>query len=107
MIPEQSPLDIYLDAGITALMMYGEQGKKKQSEAIWADSFCQFIENFDKQDMTSCKAGKKLCSSFFKEFLHSFLDHHDALHILPGLNLDVGAFPYSHKAGYPVADNYS
>ena len=51
MIPEQSPLDIYLDAGTTALMMYGEQGKKKQSEAIWADSFCQFIENFDKQDM--------------------------------------------------------
>ena len=51
MIPEQSPLDIYLEEGITAVMMYGEQGKKKQSEAIWADSFCRFIENFDKQDM--------------------------------------------------------
>ena len=52
MIPEPSPLDIYLDAGITALMMYGEKGKKPQSASIWADSFCRFVEYFEKQGLT-------------------------------------------------------
>ena len=52
MIPEASPLDIYLDAGITALMMYGEKGKKAQSASIWADSFCRFVEDFEKKELT-------------------------------------------------------
>ena len=52
MIPAASPLDIYLDAGMTALMLYGEKGKKPQSASIWADSFCRFVEEFDKQELT-------------------------------------------------------
>ena len=51
MIPEPSPLDIYLDAGISALMMYGKEGKKHQSAAIWAESFCRFIEEFEKKEV--------------------------------------------------------
>ena len=52
MIPEPSPLDIYLDAGITALMMYGEKREKPQYASIWADSFCRFVEYFEKQELT-------------------------------------------------------
>ncbi len=52
MIPEPSPLDIYLDAEITSLMMYGESGKKNQSAAIWAESFIQFMDEFDKQELS-------------------------------------------------------
>ena len=50
MIPDSSPLDIYLDAGITALMMYGKPGKTNQSAVIWAESFLRFVEAFDKLD---------------------------------------------------------
>ena len=50
MIPEHSPLDIYLEEGITSIMMYGEQGKKNQSATIWADSFVRFVADFDKQE---------------------------------------------------------
>ncbi|MBQ3647880.1 MAG: hypothetical protein II958_03490 [Spirochaetia bacterium] len=52
MIPESSPLDIYLDAGITALMMYNENSTKEQSASIWVSSFCHFVEDFEKQDLT-------------------------------------------------------
>ena len=52
MIPDPSPLDIYLDAGVTALMMYGKQGEKNQSAAIWAESFCRFVEDFEKRELT-------------------------------------------------------
>lgn len=52
MIPESSPLDIYLDAGITSLMMYGEKGEKVRSASIWADSFYRFVEDFEKRDLT-------------------------------------------------------
>ena len=52
MIPDPSPLDIYLDADVTALMMYGNKGEKPQSASIWADSFCRFIEDFEKQELT-------------------------------------------------------
>ena len=52
MIPDPSPLDIYLDAGVTALMMYGTKGEKAQSASIWADSFCRFVEDFEKQGLT-------------------------------------------------------
>ena len=51
MIPDPSPLDIYLDAGVTSLMMYGKKGEKPQSASIWADSFCRFIEDFEKQEL--------------------------------------------------------
>lgn len=53
MIPEPSPLDIFLDAGITSIMMYGNKGEKPQSASIWADSFCRFAEDFEKQDLTN------------------------------------------------------
>ena len=55
MIPDPSPLDIYLDAGVTALMMYGSKGEKAQSASIWADSFCRFVEDFEKQGLTHRK----------------------------------------------------
>jgi hypothetical protein len=51
MIPPSSPLDIYLDAGITSLMMYGEKGKKNQPASIWASSFCRFMDEFEKQEL--------------------------------------------------------
>lgn len=52
MIPEPSPLDIYLEAGVTALMMYGDKGDKAQSASIWADSFCRFMEYFEQQGLS-------------------------------------------------------
>ena len=52
MIPESSPLDIYLDAGITALMFYGEKEEKPKYASIWADSFCRFVEYFEKNGLT-------------------------------------------------------
>lgn len=52
MIPEPSPLDIYLDAGITSLMMYGNTGKMPQNSAIWAESYIRFVEEFEKLDFS-------------------------------------------------------
>ncbi len=52
MIPEPSPLDIYLEAGMSALMMYGKpSAKKNQSASIWASAFCHFVEEFEKQNL--------------------------------------------------------
>ena len=51
MIPDPSPLDVFLEEGITALMMYGDSGKKNQSSAIWTESFCSFVETFEKQEL--------------------------------------------------------
>ncbi len=52
MIPESSPLDIYLDAGITALMFYGAKEEKPKYASIWADSFCRFVEYFEENGLT-------------------------------------------------------
>lgn len=55
MIPAPSPLDIYLDAGITALMMYGAPGKKSQTASIWAESFLRFTDEFEKRELVHKK----------------------------------------------------